>query len=229
MASATQISRIQTSIFTGVGSMSSPAESPVSHTVLQENEKEQLIVAISGLKCSEQLGKFAPDGSFAKTFTDLLTGQAGWYSSRSKLTWKLKATKSLRIFCQLAVLTRHIAEREYGLLPTPLASEIAEIQNFRKTTMEGFKKGWLKDMSLTHYLVAGLLPTPTTNDKLNNPETKSQMNRANLAGFLSRHVTGQTGQLNPPFVEEMMGYPVNWTSLLNRSTEHTGLSSSGMP
>src|SRR3546814_11860180 len=34
----------------------------------------------------------------------------------------------------------------------------------RKTTIEGFSKGWRKDMNLSNYLTLGLLPTPTARE-----------------------------------------------------------------
>jgi hypothetical protein len=73
--------------------------------------------------------------------------------------------------------------------------------------------------------VAGLLPTPTTRDSkagqspsgMTRKDVKSRADQLNnLPVMLGKH-TQQTGeisqQLNPQFVLEMMGFPVDWTEL----------------
>ena len=52
--------------------------------------------------------------------------------------------------------------------------------------------------------VMGLLPTPTTDER----EKKYAQGGTNL-----RAAIGATSQLSPLFVEEMMGFPRNWTAL----------------
>lgn len=62
------------------------------------------------------------------------------------------------------------------------------------------------------------LPTPTVNESKNNPSTPSQWKRASslnveaakLAGYTLETI-GKNSQLNPQFVEEMMGFPIGWT------------------
>ncbi len=64
-----------------------------------------------------------------------------------------------------------------------------------------------------------VLPTPTTNDHKNNPHTPSQWLRhdslnieaAKLQGF-TKETIGRDSQLNPLFVIEMMGFPIDWLS-----------------
>lgn len=98
--------------------MSFQAASPASHSVRQAKEKEPMTTATSGRLCLQQFGKSVPDGSWVRTFSELLIGMPGWYSSRCALTWKTKATKSNRLYFQLVASTLPTADTEPSLLPT---------------------------------------------------------------------------------------------------------------
>jgi hypothetical protein len=67
----------------------------------------------------------------------------------------------------------------------------------------------------------GLLPTPTLQEYTNSTLPPSQIKRNNIAGVLLRKGVSAHSQLNPLFVEEMMGFPKNWTTLpfLNGETK----------
>ncbi len=55
------------------------------------------------------------------------------------------------------------------------------------------------------------LPTPTASQEAKNSTLPpSQMKRDNLAGYLLRN--GERGQLNPEWVEWLMGFPAGWTA-----------------
>jgi hypothetical protein len=59
--------------------------------------------------------------------------------------------------------------------------------------------------------------TPTVNDAKNSTLPPSQMDRESLVGQLCR--MGFAGQqLNPRFVEELMGFPVGWTDCEDSET-----------
>src|SRR5262249_6989385 len=94
----------------------------VSHTRSPENEKGQMMTAISGQRCLERLKKLPHVSSWAKTFSDLLIGHGDWFSSRCSLTWKLRGTKYGRVWFQLAARTHPTNATGSGLLPTPRAS-----------------------------------------------------------------------------------------------------------
>src|SRR3990172_8343406 len=100
----------QTSLFIEEESMYSPEDSPVNPIHLQSKEKGRKMNAISGLKCLEQFGKFSHVGSWAKMFSDLLIGQGDWFSTKCKLTFKLKGTKYKRMFFQLVPKTLRTEE-----------------------------------------------------------------------------------------------------------------------
>jgi len=62
---------------------------------------------------------------------------------------------------------------------------------------------------------ARMLPTPTVNDAGNSTLPPSQRGRDSLPGQMLRDdsiPTGAATYLNPSFVSEMMGYPVEWLS-----------------
>lgn len=259
--------------------------SHASHTHTPGNDLEKTTSAICGLKCLEQFEKFSRPGLWARTFAALLIGMGGWYSTRCKLTWRLRGTKSNRLYFQLQGSTRHTSGNGCFLLPTVMASDgttgaiISEHDTYiqtsglpRKINRNGVngsvrlgrlvqmlptvtamdatgatakmkstqtKEGTMHSVSLSQFIMLptvktsdftvpgrhgnggqdlrtviseAFLPTPTCNDKNNNPETPSQAKRDNIAGSLRRQ--GLThSQLNPRFVAEMMGYPVNWTEL----------------
>lgn len=109
------------------------------------------------------------------------------------------------------------------LLPTPCSIEATK---FTKTINPNSQMG----QGLTVLAVNGLLPTPTAMEikhsnrvkGLKEKGAKGMYSRKNgalrpngLTDFLdfNNQVDGGTFQLNPLFVEEMMGFPLMWTAL----------------
>ena len=110
-----------------------------------------------------------------------------------------------------------------GLLPTPCSIEATK---FTKTINPNSQMG----QGLTSLAVNGLLPTPTAMEikhanrvkGLKEKGAKGMYSRKSgalrpngLTDFLdfNNQVGGGTSQLNPLFVEEMMGFPLMWTAL----------------
>lgn len=202
-------------------STSSQEDSRVSHFQQPENGKVQPITVTSGRKCLEQFGKLSPDGSWARTFSELLVGTEDWFSSRCTLTWKLKATKSRRLYFQLAALTPRTSDTEHGLLlKTPSAMD-ARSENLKKKEQRFGNSGTLAQEVQTGFIYKRrLLPTPTANDGKNTTLPESQKERISLVAEVMKHKTnGQTSQLNPLFIQEMMGFPYLWTELPFQSGE----------
>jgi hypothetical protein len=56
-------------------------------------------------------------------------------------------------------------------------------------------------------------PTPTVNDSKNSTLPPSQINHDNIPGALLRDGETAGGQLNPTWVEWLMGWPLGWTDL----------------
>lgn len=110
------------------------------------------------------------------------------------------------------------------LLLTPTATEIHHWQRVEhwkrqgRTSMHEAEDGEKNPNGLTDFLdFHGLLPTPTARDwkgapTLENFERKGKNPRqGSLPDFFAQ--AGRSFQLNPLFVTEMMGFPVNWTVL----------------
>ena len=58
--------------------------------------------------------------------------------------------------------------------------------------------------------------TPTVNDSHNANLPPSQINRSSVVGQLMRQ--GESGSLNPEWVEWLMGFPIGWTDLEDLET-----------
>jgi hypothetical protein len=240
----------------------------------------------------------------------------GWYSTKCRLTWKLKGTKCNRFYFQLAPSTLPTEGIEFGsapseMLPTPKAMEAPSSTHQRKpdskykpgdTLTDKMIKGMLPTPTtdsvstrtkrysqgglplsmavkmlptpiasdcmsggtgqteyakkhssdkLKYAAVAGLLPTPTAvelykaakgnhqdsltrrvkrGEFLPTPTSSCQnagtaverrdgVSRASELNHLVSQQAGKSSHLNPPFVAEMMGFPVDWTVLPFQSGE----------
>jgi len=190
---------------------------PVNPTAQQEKEKVSMTAATCGPKCLEQYGKFNRAGLWAKTFAALLIGTTAWSSKRCKLKWKLKATKSSRLYFLLQVYKLRTKDIESGLLPTPTVMDTntyldpMKIDARRKRLkdrnngLNGTKySGNGMGVSLGELFAKGMLPKPNSRDYKGEGGTGADLNRT--LGIRGR-------RLNHQFVLEMMGFPPNWTEL----------------
>lgn len=94
-----------------------------NHTHSQGSARAKKMSAIYGRKCLDAFGRFARNGLWAKTFSELLIGTGDWYSTRCRLIWRLKATKSRRMYFQLVPKTLPTEGTGFGLLPTTRARD----------------------------------------------------------------------------------------------------------
>lgn len=205
----------------GMRTLSLPegSRSRASRSASQESGEAQKTTATCGPRCSTLFGLFAPAGSWARTFTESLIGRKGWSSNRCALTWRRQDTRCSRTLFRLAVSALPTVGTDAGLsptvqtqglkrcvngrtefmptvlLPTPHASD-ASRGGQKVTGLYKTRKSGLTYMSLLNDLaVSGLLPTPTAND---------------TAMQSDEYRTGTGSRLNPLYVAEMMGFPVNW-------------------
>lgn len=207
-------------------------DSPVSPSHLPDKDSAVKMTVIYGRKCSGLLTKSDPLGSLAK----MLLESSVWYSPVCNLVWQCKpilekkirrslrsmnssSKQSVRILSesdipssrflfQLAVQVRHTGATESGLLPTPVAQYGG--RKFRPGKKIITKTGQKFRPDLQQLASAGLLPTPTARDwKGAQARSYNQERIDNLPGLI-RFRLGKTGQLNPLFVGEMMGFPDHW-------------------
>ena len=110
------------------------------------------------------------------------------------------------------------------LLPTPMSTEVRHGQRVKELkeaggdTFHSRKNGETRPNGLMDYMdFHGMLPTPAAQDGKNSTIPKSQTKRQQLPGVIGRNFQPSDGQdspqLNPLFVEEMMGFPSMWTTL----------------
>ena len=203
----------QISLFTEDESTSLAAGFRANHTAKLVNDLEKKMTATSGQKCLEQFERFGHVGSWAKTFAALLIGMEGWYSTRCRLTWKMKGTKSHRFYFQLAPSTHPTDETESGLLlKTPTAMD-GEVTSGKKSPISG-NSGTLAQEIMSDYsptmVKLGLLPTINASD---HPGKNTGLRSQDSIPKRIRDAGGKTSQMSPRFIMEMMGFPPDWTEL----------------
>ena len=201
---------------------------------LQEKEKEQKMIAISGHKCYELLPKSNQDGLLGKMCKALLTSTTAWYSDRSKLIWKHKVSKSNVLLFQLQASVLGTKETESGLsdvmYPTPtVGCEVGGEQSKRveRTKSGGFilrKKnkpqntfGAKLSDAMLYLEKKKQYPTPTARDwkcgTKKIPPCTGKTRGDTLVNSLVREKKNLGGKLNPNFVEFLMGYNTDWTKI----------------
>jgi uncharacterized protein YlzI (FlbEa/FlbD family) len=132
------------------------------------------------------------------------------------MTWKGKDMKSNRFLFQLQVSTHRTNDTEFGLLLTPTCTMVQERSEDSTKKRIEYRKSIGRNTVPAGNLaeqIFQMLPTPTLQEYTNSTIPPSQINRKNLAGHLLREGISAGSQLNPQFVEEMMGFPENWTLL----------------
>jgi len=99
-----------------------------------------------------------------------------------------------------------------GMLPTPVAWD-GNGGGARKVHANGRANELGYSLTLKHRAKAGMLPTPTASSDPKGGCTRPDPKRQNdtLAHAMHDPSRGKTSQLNPRFVEEMMGFPKGWT------------------
>jgi hypothetical protein len=114
-----------------------------------------------------------------------------------------------------------------GMLPTPTRFDYNSARTPEKweEDKEAYaKKGVNLQMSLRQQARLKMLPTPTASSDPKGGCTRPDPKRQNdtLAHAMHDPSRGKTSQLNPRFVEEMMGFPKGWTEspFLNGAKNH---------
>ena len=219
--------------------ISSQEGSPANPTQSQESDSERKTSATCGQRCCALFESVHPVGSWARTFAGLLVGMEGWSSRRCALTWKLVGTPYNRLYFLLQV--SHLApteETESGLLPTP---RTVDVEGGAVSNVKNDGKGWYREnakgerwgVKLRDVVESGMLPTPNAFDwnTARSPEALAEA-KAKYGSTLQdtlRQRAGQGSQLSPLFVEEMMGFPKNWTASPFQSGDENQSKPTGTP
>ena len=107
------------------------------------------------------------------------------------------------------------------LLPTPMSTEVRHEQRVKKLkeaggqTFHSRANGETRPNGLMDYMdFHGMLPTPEATNGKHSTFPPSQKDRHGLVSEIMRNFLPSAGQdspqLNPLFVEEMMGFPPDW-------------------
>jgi hypothetical protein len=109
-------------------------------------------------------------------------------------------------------LARLVQLMPEGLLPTPRANQVNGC-DLNSESLANRNKGNLEE-HVAKWVTENMLPTPNAAEGEKYCTTyneKSQMGRS-LTPLMNK-LTGQSSQLSPQFVMEMMGFPTDWTVL----------------
>ena len=194
---------------------SSAAASPANLGVRPGSSEARKMTVISGQRWLPLLKSYNLNGSLAKMSEALLTNQ--WGSSAAYLTWKASAIKPSALLFQLAPLMPRTDGTESGLLHTPTATA----NQMAPSMKERDPGSWW--------------PTPTASEGTGAQQNTGRSGGSSLRETVKLWATptaaiavGSTcqdsrgkrdlrlevnGQLNPTWVEWLMGFPEGWTDL----------------
>jgi len=167
-------------------------ESPASRRPLPGSEGARLMTAGSGRQCSMWLEQSSPLGVFSR----ILMESSLWTNSEEYCyVWERLDTRFALSAFQLTPLGQSTDDSGCSLWPTATAVISESAPN---------RKGGINLAS-----AAKLWPTPTERDWKSTSHGKADNARplSEVAGL-----TG-SGSLNPRFVEELMGYPIDHSAL----------------
>ncbi len=175
-------------------------------------------VADFGLRCSELLARCGLALSGRKTrrscvlvdSAPLSKDLAAWGMTPGGACW------------ELGTLVRHISESASGYWPTPAA------RNYGTNHGGGAGRTGKVEPSLETMARKGMWPTPTAGDSKSSGSRNTATSKAHPGISLTDAVRGDKGrgrktkvggQLNPTWVEWLMGWPLGWTDLRLSETD----------
>ena len=205
-----------------------------SHSVQPGSEEARKMTVTSGLKCLELYRRYDPVGSLVR----MLLESSRWRSTLCYLTWKASATPAKRLLFRLVPSMARTGETVAQYWPTPAARDCKGANSMEHLTRagrrnhtdqlanavrlwqtptqmdaHGLEYNLRKDATETRSILlsqkVAMFPTPTTRDYKSadlNPESKRFSQKTELNSVVG-------GQLNPTWVEWLMGFPIGWTDL----------------
>lgn len=205
-----------------------------SHSVQPGSDEARRMTVTSGRKCCELYRKSGPLGSLVRTLLE----SSAWRSTRCYLTWKASATPAKRLLFRLVPSMPRTEGTGSQLWPTPDARDCKGANSMGHLTREGKRNHtdqlanavrlWptptaMDACGLEYNLRAdatetrsillsqkvAMFPTPTARDCKStdmNPESARFSQNTELNSVVG-------GQLNPTWVDWLMGFPLGWTDL----------------
>jgi len=202
---------------------------------MQENEKEQQALDISGRRCFQLYTHYNPNGLLRRMLRVLLVGNGGWHSKQRALTWKSRVTPYGRLLFQLAPRVRPTGETGFGLLPTarvggngrasrkeveagnPKRGLEVEVEMLPTITAQDYKKRWPNSKQQGVGEKMFMLKTPTASEGVGGAKMEDKYWNAKAPKLKMRdqvgrigHETGKKLRLQPAMTEWMMNFPPGW-------------------
>ena len=220
---------------------SSAAGSPVNRGPQPGSSEAQKMTEISGRSWLPLLKTYSLNGSLAKTCEVLLT--SCWASSAAFLTWKASDTKPSHLLFQLAPSMPRTDEIASGLWPTPVTpAGGGERTGNRAGTgslnyMARTGKLWPTPTGQDNAQVRGegktvgtkrgktlggavrMWPTPAAHEARLGYQDRTRGKKGSQKSLTTEVIDDMggrqatTGQLNPTWVEWLMGFPTGYTDL----------------
>lgn len=190
-----------------------PAASPASRSPSPGSDEAREMTVTSGLKCCELLRSSGPAGCLVK----MLLASSIWRSTRCFLTWKPSATPGGRSLFLLRPSTPRTGGTDapswptptaaVRMWPTPSASDCGRTAINPHLTRNGTIRHIGKNGGQSYArldAVAAMFPTPTASEA-------DRGGKGYRHGGLRCVIPEESGQLNPDWVEWLMGFPPGWT------------------
>ena len=201
-------------------STSSQADTLANLSPSQVEKKVKKIQDTSGQKCLDLSKNSDQLGLLEKMLVDTLNSVSTPYSR----TWKVKTTPQGRLVFQLLASVPNTKEKESGLWRTPDAySGGSNLNKIKEALAEGHlkrKSGHTIQIRLADQVrEPRLWPTPAAHEArlgYQRRDTEKKGTQKSLTTIVIDTEGGRektTGQLNPTWVEWLMGYPTGWTDL----------------
>ena len=201
-------------------STSSLADTLANLSPSQVEKKVKKIQDTSGQKCLDLSKNSDQLGLLEKMLVDTLNSVSTPYSR----TWKVKTTPQGRLVFQLLASVPNTKEKESGLWRTPDAySGGSNLNKIKEALAEGHlkrKSGHTIQIRLADQVrEPRLWPTPAAHEArlgYQRRDTGKKGTQKSLSTIVIDTEGGRektTGQLNPTWVEWLMGYPTGWTDL----------------
>ena len=201
-------------------STSSQADTLANLSPSQVEKKVRKIQDTSGQKCLDLSKNSDQLGLLEKMLVDTLNSVSTPYSR----TWKVKTTPQGRLVFQLLASVPNTKEKESGLWRTPDAySGGSNLNKIKEALAEGHlkrKSGHTIQIRLADQVKEPRLwPTPAAHEArlgYQRRDTGKKGTQKSLSTIVIDTEGGRektTGQLNPTWVEWLMGYPTGWTDL----------------